>query len=620
MELEPALLSVAAIAAAAAFAQVIARRLPIPVPLVLILVGILLGRDALHIVETDEISYLVRVFVALAVAMIVFEGATALSLRTLREMAPVVRNLVILGLILTPLVGMVAAAILVDFPWRVAALYGALVSVTGPSVISPLLQSVRVNPRIRSILMGEGVIIDPFGALLTFFLLQVALAESFDPTGPFQWVLERVGVGVLTGAAGAIAVYALTRFIRRMTSREVALVVIAAAVTTFAVSETLAFESGLTAMVVMGIALGTAPIPHRESLVAFQESIVAFLVSTVYVFLAAGIDLGSLVDLWPEGYIVVLVLAIIARPLLVGLSTIRSGISYRERFFLAAVAPRGVVAASLASIVAVEAGGRLGGNAEAFIGLVFITILLTIAVQSLYARTLARWLEVMPEVTIVAGYGEVGRRVAMRLREAGEDVLVVDTREEGVVHAREEGFAAILGDISTRPVLEQAGVSDARSLVLATGSDDRNLLAAQLARHAFGCPYVYADVRNPDNIAAFQGEGVLAVSPQIAVAQELSDLAGASPLSDVLAHVDEDVSVARVTVTNPAAQRQIQSLGSLRGAVVIMVRRGSNTVIPSGRTSLRLGDVLTVIAHHNDMARVRAGLSVEGEDAALARS
>src|SRR5690606_10196951 len=118
-----------------------------------------------------------------------------------------------------------------DFPWRVAALFGAIVLVTGPSVITPLLRAVPVNDRLRATLMGEGVIIDPFGALLTLVLLQVATAETFDPAGPTQWVLSRIGIGVLVGAAGAAFVYLAPRVVRRLTSREVSLLVIGSAVT-----------------------------------------------------------------------------------------------------------------------------------------------------------------------------------------------------------------------------------------------------------------------------------------------------------------------------------------------------------------------------------------------------
>ena len=613
MALEAGLQAAAAIAGSGALAQIVGRRLPIPVPVFLLAAGVLLGRDGLHIVEPDELGDLIRIAVALAVAVIVFEGGTLISWPVVRQLGPVVRNLVVGGLIVTPLVGAVATHYLLDFPWRVAALFGALVSVTGPSVITPLLRSVRVNDRLRAILMGEGVIIDPFGALLTLFLLQVAVAESLDPTAPTAWVISRVLTGLAVGAAGAAFVFLFPRLVRRMSSREVSLLVVGSAVTAFAVAESIGHESGLTAMVVMGIALGNLPLPHKEAMHDFQESVVAFLVATVYVLLAASVDLGAVVDLWPEGFIAVAVLALVGRPLLVFLASWGSDLSWRERAFLSAVAPRGVVAASLASVVALEIGASLGANSEQFVAMVFAVIALTIGVQSAYAGPVARLLRVTPVVTVIAGAGEVGRRVAARLQAAGEPVLIIESDEEAAVRAREEGFEVRIGDVSKLEVLKAAGVGEAKAFIITTASDERNLLAAQHAR-TLGCRTILARVNDPQNVPAFQDLGVVVVSPQEAVAAELVSFASTSALSDILAPVDEDVVVRRVWLTNPQAQRPIESLKELRGTVVIMVRRGRESVIPTGKTELRLGDLVTLIGHRADVERAERALTLEAAE------
>jgi len=330
VEIDVALRAAAAIAGAAALGQILSRRFPIPLPLFLLGAGLLLGRDGLKVVEPDEIAELVRIVVVLAVALIVFEGGTALRLASLRTLAPVVRNVVFLGLLITPAVGAVAAHLFLDFGWRVAFLFGALVTVTGPSVITPLLRSFRVDDRLRDILASEGVIIDPLGALLTLFLLQIAVAESLDPAGPTQWVLERLLIGGGIGAGGALVVYLLSRFVERLSSREVALLVIGGAVATFALAESLGEESGLVAMVVMAIAIGNISLPHRESVHEFQESLTAWLIASVYVLLAAGIRIDDLTALWPEGLIVVASLALIARPLVIVLASFRSGLGWRS--------------------------------------------------------------------------------------------------------------------------------------------------------------------------------------------------------------------------------------------------------------------------------------------------
>ena len=611
MEIDVALRAAAAIAGAAALGQILSRRFPIPLPLFLLGAGLILGRDGLKVVETDEIAELVRIVVVLAVALIVFEGGTALRLASLRTLAPVVRNVVFLGLLITPAVGAVAAYLFLDFGWRVAFLFGALVTVTGPSVITPLLRSFRVDDRLRDILASEGVIIDPLGALLTLFLLQIAVAESLDPAGPTQWVLVRLLIGGGIGAGGALVVYLLARFVKRLSSREMALLVIGGAVATFAFAESLGEESGLVAMVVMAIAIGNISLPHRESVHEFQESLTAWLIASVYVLLAAGIRIDDLTALWPEGLIVVASLALIARPLVVVLASFRSGLGWREQAFLSGVAPRGVVAASLASIVAVEASALAGGgDARELVAMVFVVILLTIGIQSAYAGTLARLLKVQPMTTVIAGAGEVGRRAATLLAGAGEPVLVVETDETAVMRAREDGLEVLIGDIADPEVLERAGVAEAKALLLATPDDAQNLLAAQLARSKFGCESVYVRVNDAANVEAFQQLGVVPVSQSEAVASELAHRVTEPMFHDILAQVAEDVSVARVVVTAASAQREIQSISQPRGTLVVLVTRGQNSVIPNGKTELRLGDIVTVFGSLNDLAIARGGISV----------
>jgi Trk K+ transport system NAD-binding subunit len=218
---------------------------------------------------------------------------------------------------------------------------------------------------------------------------------------------------------------------------------------------------------------------------------------------------------------------------------------------------------------------------------------------------------------VIAGAGQVGLRVAGRLRDAGRPVTLIDSDEDAAVRAREEGFDVFLGDIGKVDVLRKAGVAEADAFLLCTASDDRALLAAQLARSSLGTDKVLARVNDPENVQAFRDLGVTVVSTADAVATELAQLAGASPLSDIMLPVDSDLHVERVVVTNPAAQRAIMSLGALRGTVVIVVRRGSMSVIPTGRTNLQLGDVLTLIGNKEDMDRARIGLTLDSAAKAL---
>ena len=614
IDVEIALKAVAAIAGAAVLGQIVCRRLPIPLPLFLLGAGLLVGQDGLGFVDPNahEVRELSEIVVVLAVALVVFEGGTALRLSSLRTLAPIVRNMVLLGLIVTPAVGAVAAVAFLDFDWRLAFLFGALVCVTGPSVITPLLRSFRVDGKLRDILASEGVLIDPFGALLTLFVLKIELADTLNPVGAIEWVAERFAIGGATGAGGALVVWLIARYVQRLSGREMATLVLGAAVATFAIAENWGHESGLTAMVVMSIAIGNLPLPQREQFVEFQESIIIWLIASVYVLLAAAITFDGLLDLWPEGLIVVGVLAFVGRPLLIFLASFRSGLNWREKTFLSAVAPRGVVAASLAGVVAVDVSDIVGDVSEQLVAMVFLVILLTIGVQSLYAPTVARLLKVQPMVTVIAGAGVVGRRIASHLAGAGEPVLLIEKDEAAAVDAREDGFDVFIGDVADTAVLERVGLADAKALILATPDDAQNLLAAQLAQSVYKCDTVYARVSDVGNLEAFHELGVTPIAAAEAVASEFTRLLEGPDASfrDVLAEASSDVTMSRVTVTNPTAQHDLQSIAELRGTLVVLVTRGSDSVIPNGRTELRLGDVVTVMGNLKDLEAARGRLSL----------
>lgn len=612
MDVAVALRAIAVVAGSAVAAQVIARRLPVPVPVLLLFAGVILGRDGLGAVDTEELHDLIRVVVVLAVALIVFEGGTVLNWRLLRVVGPVVRNLVVLGLVITPVVGALSAYFFLGFGWRLSALFGALVCVTGPSVITPLLKAVRVNDRLRTTLMGEGIIIDPFGALLTLFLLQVAVAESFDATGPTRWVLQRVAIGVAVGAAGAVGIWGVTRVVKRLSSRELSLLVVAGAVIAFATAESFAHEAGLTAMVVMGIAAGNLNLPHRQSLNEFQESIVVFLVGSVYVLLAAGIDLDELRGIFPEALLVVGALVLIGRPLLVLVSSLGSNLSWRERLFLSAVAPRGVVAASLAGVVAVEATPRLASDGGPLVAMVFVVIATTIAVQSAYAGMLSRWLKVYPMTTVIAGAGATGRHLASKLVSMGRDVVLIDSDEASVTRAREDGFDVVLGDVASIETLAKARLGEAAAFVITTPEDDRALLAARIATTEFGCNNVVARVDEPANIPVFRDLGVTVVSPSEATAAEIATALGEPQVAGLLAAIEEEFEAIQVVVTNPAAAVPLEAIPALKGTLAVLQRRGAVSIMPNGKSRLQVGDTVTLFGRSADLARARSALSLEG--------
>lgn len=513
----------AAIAVITLLGNLVANRFPVPVPVWLLAGGLLVGDVGFGLVATSGIAQLIDLLLPVAVALIVFEGSALLGLRVLRDVGSTVRNVVFLDIVVNIAVGAAAAHYLLGFRWSVAAMFGALLSVTGPSVIGPLLRTVPLRSRLRGLLEAESIIIDPFGAIVTLLLLDFALVDRFDAFHTTYRVLAPFGIGIVAGLLGAVIVIAALRRLR-VSRDEASLVTAGMVVATFSLSEVAATESGLVAMVVMGIIVGNVPLPHRESQHEFYRVLVGFLLGFVYVLLAARVSAEALADLWPNGLLVYLAFAVVARPVIIGLGTLGSSLEWRERAYAMLVAPRGVVAAGLAAVVAVTVSEQFGSDGEKFVAAVFLVIALSISIQMPLARWLSARLGVMQGSAVIIGAGRVGIAVASRLEQRGLTVVLVDVDAGRLEQARATGYRTFAGDGRDQEVLERVGVPKAVAVYAVSGDDATNLLITSLVAEMGDVP-VFTRVRDSANTRAFRRIGGYAVNPAESVADALLDAA-----------------------------------------------------------------------------------------------
>lgn len=500
-------------------ANLVANRIPIPVPVWLLGGGLLVGNVGLELVSPGDIAQISDQLLPLAVAVIVFEGSTLLGVRVLRDVGTTVRNVVVLDVLVNVLIGAAAAHYLLGFRWSVAAIFGAILCVTGPSVIGPLLRTVPLRARVRGLLEAESIIIDPIGAIVTLLLLDIALADRFDAFETSVRVLEPFGIGAAAGLIGALVVIVLMRRLR-IARDEAALVPAGAAIAVFAVAELAAAESGLVAVVVMGIVVGNVQLPHREAQHEFYRVLVGFLLGFVYVLLAARVDPAALARIMPEGILVYLAFALVARPIIIGLSTMGSNLDRRERQYAMLVAPRGVVAAGLAAVVGATVTDAFGTDGERFVAAVFLVIALSIAIQMPLARWLSSRLGVMQGSAVIVGAGRVGMAVASRVEQRGLAPLVVDTDPGKLQAARTAGYRTVEGDARDPSVLERAGVGTAEAVYAVSGDDATNLLITSLVGELSTAP-VFTQVRDAASTRAFRRVGGHAVNPAESVAAAL---------------------------------------------------------------------------------------------------
>ncbi|MCO5176936.1 MAG: cation:proton antiporter [Thermomicrobiales bacterium] len=606
------IVTASAVLVACVVVQVLAGRTKIPSILLFLGAGVLLGPIGFGLIASDKLGPTLEAAIKISVAIIVFEGAFSLEWTYLRIVSKVVRNLITLGAAITVAGGALAAHYIGELSWELAALFGALVMVTGPTAIGPLLQRVRVTGRARATLSGEGVIIDPIGAIVTLMLFEILNAPDESLRDGAVWALQRIGFGAVSGVVGGLLLLLWMRRFVPAQGQVARISLLAGAVAIFAVNDSIMTESGLTAVVVAAILLGNARFPHREEAHQFKGDITAIVIASVYLLLAATLHPEDLTRLGWRGPATVLVMMAIARPLAVFISSIRSPLSWRERTFVAAIGPRGVIAASMATFVTLRMRETDPEGAAALLGLVFLMITMTIAVQATYADWIANKLGVRPMGVLIVGGGRVGLMLAERLVSANEDVTIIELDNEQAELARKTGAHVVIGDATIPAVLEEAGIEYASTVVATTQSDKDNLLACQLARTRYSREHVVSRVTDPETLPSFQELGIRAMNPAAATAMILSNLVRRPGIFSLLSGIAEqdDADVSEVVVGNEEiAGKQLRELDFPGDSLVLLIRRGGSRLIPHGGSTLAPGDVVTIVGTNGATGKAAAMLA-----------
>ncbi|MGK7951295.1 MAG: cation:proton antiporter [Xenococcaceae cyanobacterium] len=476
-------------------AQVSGEYFKVPSIVFLLLFGILLGSDGFNILHPQELGVGLEVLVALAVAIILFEGGLNLELRDLGRVSGSLRNLVTVGTLITLIGGGMAAHWLAEFPWSIAFLYASLVVVTGPTVISPLLKQVKVDRQVGTLLEGEGVLIDPVGAILAVVVLDTILNSSAAPGAIFSGLILRLGIGALIGGIGGwLLSFMLTK--ANFLSEELKnLVVLAGLWGLFGLSQSIRSESGLMTTVVAGIVLKASSIPEERLLKRFKGQLTVLCVSVLFILLAADLSIDSVFALGWGSIGAVLVLMLVVRPISIVLCTWNSTLNWRQKLFLAWIAPKGIVSASVASLFAILLTEKGINGGDAIKALVFLTIMMTVFLQGLTARWVAQWLQITSSQAngaVIIGCNALGRLLGGLFQQEGESVVLIDTDAEDCKKAEAEGLSVFQSSGLDPDVLEEAGIDSMGTFIALTNNGEVNLVLAQRAAEEFQPPRVLA--------------------------------------------------------------------------------------------------------------------------------
>ncbi len=487
--MEQILVGLAGIAALGIGAQWLSWRLRLPAILLLLLVGFLAGPVA-GLIDPDRLlGDLLLPVVSLSVAVILFEGGLSLDVAELREIGRVVRNLVSVGVLTTWVIAAMLAHLLLGFDFALSTLFGAILVVTGPTVIVPLLRHIRPDGRVGSAVKWEGIVNDPIGAILAVLVFEAMAAGGFEAgiSVAAQGVLRAVATGGALGLAGAGAVVLLLRhyWIPDFLQNPVALTVV---LVVFAASNQIQAESGLLAVTVMGTALASQKFVTVRHIVEFKENLRVLLISVLFIILAARLPLRDPAYTSGGSLLFLAALILLVRPLAVALSTWRSSFSWQERAFLGFIAPRGIVAAAVASVFALKLVELGYASAERLVPLTFLVIVGTVATYGIFTPIVARRLAVAtpnPQGLLMIGAAPWVRALAKTLVDQGIRVVLADSNWANVAAARRQGLQTHYMDVLTERALEDLDLSGIGRLLALTPNDEVNALAALHFSDAF---------------------------------------------------------------------------------------------------------------------------------------
>jgi NhaP-type Na+/H+ or K+/H+ antiporter len=465
---------------------IISEKARIPSIIFLLTIGVISGPDLLGIINPSLLGKGLWILTELAIAVILFEGGLTLNIKNVLHLSKPIVNLITLGALITWIGGAAAAKFILGVSWTVAILFGSLVIVTGPTVIGPLLRTVKVTKGIKTILKWESILIDPVGVIIAVLVLGFFVSEEATLMATISGFAVKIIVGILIGIAGGYLMSLLLKM--KLTESSATLMIFAVVFLMFGVSEQIIADSGIMSVTVAGIVIGNLKIPNISIIKGFKEKLTLLLVSSIFVLLAANLKIVELKSLGWHGIAVVACLMFIVRPLNIFASVRDSSVSVKEKVFLSWVAPRGIIAAAVASLFTLTLSQRGFEDAPLLSSLTFMTIAITVFVQGITAKPFAELLGVQQtgsKGVLILGGNKFSIELAKVLSNNGFPVSILDSNKLNCHYARQQGITAFCGDVLDENIWDEIDLSSTGYFYAATSNNELNSLACINAKQAF---------------------------------------------------------------------------------------------------------------------------------------
>ena len=476
-------------------AQWLAWRLKFPSIIFLLLFGFIAGPVTGFLQPDRLLGDLLLPIVSISVSIILFEGGLTLQVKELRRIGTVVLSLISVGVIITWSLAALSAYYVLGLNLKISILLGAVLIVTGPTVIGPLLRHIRPTGTVDDILKWEGIVIDPIGALLAILAFEAILIGKIQTAWTviaFNMTMTLV-VGSFTGVFFALI---LILFIRKFWIPDFLheTVTLTLVISAYVVSDHFQAESGLFATTLMGLVLANQNIITVKHIVEFKENLRVLIISILFILLSARLDAGDAQYISGAGIIFLGILVFIARPAAVLLSTLGSNLNFRERLFLSWMAPRGIVAAAVASVFALRLAEAGIEQAENVVPLTFLVIIGTVVIYGLTSPVLASRLGIAqsnPQGVLIVGAHHWAQDIAIQLKAKGFRVLLIDTNRSLVLKARMAELAVYHGSVLSDRMVDSINLDGVGKLLALTSNDEVNSLATLHLAELFGREEMY---------------------------------------------------------------------------------------------------------------------------------